>query len=158
MRSATKTVITAIALCATLLVSAPAAEAAGEWMSKSKPTKVRNNEGTVLGEAYGRAWASTVNSNNKATYRRVAGDRSIYVRSYFLFYYYNAQIKESGWWTDATLVHGGTYTKNLWKTVTKGETLHPRSEKARVVAEACTEVPFLVPGNCTGEHIVTFSY
>ena len=158
MRTGVKAVITALTVCSTLLLSAPAAQAAGEWMSKSSPTKVRNNSGTVLGHAYGKASVSTTNANNTASYRRVAGDYSIYVRSTFYFYYYDTPRKQTGWWLEGTAVHNGTYTKNKWKTNTRGNKLHPQAEKARVFSVACTEVPFLVPGNCTGTHIVTMSY
>jgi hypothetical protein len=33
-----------------------------------------------------------------------------------------------------------------------------KSSQSRVAARACTDVPFLVPGNCTGNHYLTNSY
>jgi hypothetical protein len=157
MRDRTKAAIMTLTIFATLLVSVPAANAAEYWASSAKPSKVRSNDGTIRGEAYGRGWNSTVNVNSKATYRRVSGDYSIYVRAQFAFYAYNYQTERVQWTTVNTKIHNGSYSKS-WTTNTRQETLSTTASQSRVSAQACTEVPFLVPGNCTGFHIMTNPY
>lgn len=157
MKNRTKAMVAAVAVCAALLVSAPAAQAAEYWASSSAPSKVRNNSGTVLGDAYGRGWNSTVYANSSATYRRVSGNYSIYVSVAFRFWQYNAQTKTTDWVLTGTATHNGNYSTS-WTSNTRSKTLSPSASQSRIQVRACTEVPFLVPGNCTGYHYLTNTY
>lgn len=157
MLTRTKALTTALALAVTLLVSAPAANAAEYWASSSSPSNVKNNQGTTLGQAYGRGWNSTVNVNSSATYKRVTGEYGIYVNSNFLFYSYNANTKQTQWNSVSSQRHQAT-SGTSWYNTSKSTTLRSNASQSRVSAQACTDVPFLVPGNCTGNHILTNSY
>jgi hypothetical protein len=157
MRTRTKIFTSTIALIASLAVSTPAAHAAEYWASSTSPSSVRNSSGTVLGQAYGRGYNSTVSVLNRATYKKVRGSYGIYVNSSFAFFYYNSQTRVTEWNTRATVRHRAT-SGTSWYTTTSSTTLHPSASQSRVIARACTDVPFLVPGSCTGNHVLTNSY
>lgn len=152
-----KLVTSTLALIAALLLTGPAASAAEYWASASAPSSVRNNAGKVLGQAYGRGYNSTTSVVDKATYRRVSGSYGIYVSSSFYFYSYNATAKATQWNLANTHRHPAT-SSTAWYSTTKSERLWYQASQSRVAARACNDVPFLVPGNCTGSHILTNSY
>lgn len=147
----------AAALAAVVALSGPAAHAAQYWASSSSPSNVKSNSGKVLGKAYGRGYNSTTSVIDKATYRWVSGQYGIYVSSRFYFYRYNSTAKVTQWSLANSVRHSATKS-TAWRTTTTSERLHPQASQSRVIASACNDVPFLVPGNCTGNHVLTNSY
>jgi hypothetical protein len=89
--------------------------------------------------------------------RRVSGQYGIYVSNSFYFYSYSATAKLTQWNLANVHRHPAT-SSTAWYSTTKSEPLWQKASQSRVVARACTDVPFLVPGNCTGSHILTNSY
>lgn len=156
MRSTTKSVVLSLAMAAALLVATPAtAQAAQYWASSASPAKVMN--GTKhLGSAYGRGYNSTSHVNSNATYKRVSGERAIYVSANFLFWTTNAA-GNYGWINKGAGTHNGTQSTS-WVNNTRNYTLLSKSSQSRVQVRSCTEVPFLVPGYCTPTHLLTNSY
>lgn len=157
MKQFSKPLVATVVLAVALSLSSSAASAAEYWASSSSPSAVRDHAGKVLGQAYGRGYNSTTSVVDKATYRRVSGSYGVYVSSSFYFYSYNATAKGTQW--NLANIHRHPATSSTsWISTTKSERLWYQASQSRVAARACTDVPFLVPGNCTGSHILTNSY
>lgn len=157
MKQFTRPFVTTVVVALALSLIGPAASAAEYWASSGSPSSVRNNAGKVLGQAYGRGYNSTTSVIDKATYRRVSGSYGIYVSSSFHFYSYSATTKTTQWNLANTHRHPAT-SSTSWYSTTKSERLWPQASQSRVAARVCNDVPFLVPGNCSGTHILTNSY
>ncbi|WP_158685339.1 hypothetical protein [Microbacterium halophytorum] len=158
MRNRVKLALGAVAIIAALLLAAPAAQASSKyWASASKASYVKTSSGAKLGKGYGVAYATTVNVKDRAHYRWIIGKHGIYVWDHFYFYEYSAQKQRYAYESAGQIRHTAT-SSGSYKTTTAAKRLHLQADKARVSAKVCTDVPFLVPGRCGPDHLLTVTY